>query len=482
MATPQLAEFKLNPKDWISATLKTLSSCARGPEPESAPPVARFQLNDAQGLILRHTGAIEELFLAREIKKSYFPWGQALKWSDQIPLITAIGQRVRPLASPQVQMQGVEASRFYERWTRWVIEDMRSYGEQGLGLFEFFRATSLSLLARTLCADLEGEAIVPVADALERLDLAAGRIIFSGKGNRPAWFPGSDHKLATTAMHDLEAVVRPLVRKRIGGVVEEDDLMTTWVNTEGEDGKLATEDHVISESISLLVMAYTALPKVLFGAACEASAPSQDELQATLNKEFRTAVAAMQQSPSEAGPAVSLRNESARKTLPLHSLVVTEAERLYPPAWLVMIGASSPGKIGPIEVKEGEQVWISPWALHREPRRFKDAERFWPKRWAGQLEAQLPQYAFAPYGFEGRARLSERYCQELSARILLVWFAQYKAHVSDEEASPKDWSLSLCLKPTHAVNWGAKNAPAGVKPTPTQKGPVWSQATPAPTK
>lgn len=480
MATPQLAEFKLNPKDWLTHTLKTFNTLARGVDPESAPPVARFQLNDAKGLILRHVGAIEEFFLAREIKKIYFPWGQTLKWSDQVNLVTPVGQRVRPLASPQVQMQLVEPKQFYERWTRWVIEDMRSYGDQGLGLYDFFRATSLSILARTLCADLEGEAISPVADALERLDIAAARIIYSGKGNRPAWFPGSDHKLAATAMHDLESVVRPLVRKRIGGVVEQDDLMTVWVNTEGEDGKLATEDHVISESISLLVMAYTALPKVLFGAACEVSAPKQDDLQSRLNKEFRAAVGAMQKAPEPGEAAVSLRTESARKTLPLHTLVVTEAERLYPPVWLATIGTNSSGKIGPVEVNEGEQVWLSPWALHREPRRFKDAERFWPNRWAGQLEAQLPQYAFAPYGFEGRARLSENYCRELTARILLVWFAQYKANVSDEQASPKDWSLSLCLKPTLPVSWGLKNAPEGTKPATTQKGPIWSQATPPP--
>jgi len=480
MGNPQIAEFKLNPKEWSSHTLKTLAPLARGAEPESAPPVARLQLNDASGVLLRHVGAIEELFLAREIKRRYFPWASSLKWSDQVNLITSVGQRARPLASPQVQMQLVNPKRFYDRWARWIIEDMRSYGEQGLELYDFFRATSLSLVARTLSVHLEGEAIAPVADALERLDLSVARIMFSGKGNRPAWFPGSDHKLAATAMHDLEAVVRPLVRKRIGGVVEEDDLMTLWVNTEGEDGKLATEDHVISESISLLVMAYTALPKVLFGAACEVNAPAQEELRARLNKEFRVAVTAMQ--AGEDGGAPNLRQESARQALPVHSLVVNEAERLYPPVWLAPIGLESAGRIGPIELKEGEQVWLSPWALHREPRRFKDPERFWPNRWSGQLEAQLPRYAFAPYGFEGRARLSEQYCRELTARILMVFFAQFKVQVTDESAAPQDWSLSLCLKPSHSVSWGFKNAPEGQKPGGSQKTPIWSQQTPVPTK
>lgn len=480
MGNPQLSEFKLNPKEWVSQTLNAFTQLARGVDPESAPPAARLQLNDAQGVILRHVGAIEEFFLAREIKKVYYPWGQTLKWNNQLNLVTSVGQRVRPLASPQVQMQLVNPKRFYERWTRWVIEDTRCYGDQGLDLFAFFRATALSLVARTLCVNLEGEAIVPVADALERLDLAAARIIFSGKGNRPAWLPGSDHKLAATAMHDLEAVVRPLVRKRIGGVVEEDDLMTIWVNTEGEDGKLASEDHVISESISLLIMAYTALPKVLFGAACEVAAPRQEELQGRLEKEFRMAVANMQQTTNSDQSTASLRNESARKVLPIHNLVVNEAERLYPPVWLATLGVNSPGKVGPIELKEGEQVWLSPWALHREPRRFKDPERFWPQRWAGQLEAQLPQYAFAPYGFEGRARLSENYCRELTARILLVWFAQFKVNITDEQASPKNWSLSLCLKPNHSVSWGFKNAPEGAKATSTQKTPIWSNATPIP--
>lgn len=460
MTTPQLTEHKLHSKEWETHTLNTLGLVALRSERQPSP-LARFQLNGASGLMLRSASAIEEVLLSRSIKRSFLPWGEALKWpAARLALLHPQGQRTRPLSSAQEAMNNLKLNHFFDHWTKWVITDLRdvaeSYPDQDL--YALLRLVSMRVVARTLCVSLEGEALTPIIEQLEVLDTSAARLIFTGQGNRPAWLPGSDHKRVEKAMHELEHLVRKHVRDRIGGV-SEDDLLSLWVETYGADGKPAGELEVISEGVGLLIMAYTALPKLLFGAAVSLSPSMHGELLPHLQREFKLAIEALN-APSSEGAPPSIKRDPARQSLRLHQLVAMEAERLYPPVWLVPYRAVSAGELGPIVVREGEELWTSPWANHLNPKLFKEPERFWPQRWGGQLEAQLPRYALAPYGVEGQPRFAERVCRELLPRLIMIWCELFEAQGSTEELSGLTWSLSLCLKPTTPVRWGRKGSAA----------------------
>jgi Cytochrome P450 len=69
--------------------------------------------------------------------------------------------------------------------------------------------------------------------------------------------------------------------------------------------------------------------------------------------------------------------------------VVTEAIRLYPPAWGFGREAIADCEIGGYAVPAGTTVIISPWVLHRDPRHFERPAEFHPERWSGELARQL---------------------------------------------------------------------------------------------
>jgi cytochrome P450 len=78
--------------------------------------------------------------------------------------------------------------------------------------------------------------------------------------------------------------------------------------------------------------------------------------------------------------------------------VQLESLRLYPPAWVMGREALEDCRLGQLEVRRGEEVVVSPWALHRDPRWYPEPDRFRPERWADGLTDHLPRAAFLPFG------------------------------------------------------------------------------------
>lgn len=78
--------------------------------------------------------------------------------------------------------------------------------------------------------------------------------------------------------------------------------------------------------------------------------------------------------------------------------VIKESMRLYPPAWGVGREAARDCEIGGYRVPRGAQVFMMTYAVHRDPRFFRDPESFRPERWTNGETADLPKFAYFPFG------------------------------------------------------------------------------------
>jgi cytochrome P450 len=78
--------------------------------------------------------------------------------------------------------------------------------------------------------------------------------------------------------------------------------------------------------------------------------------------------------------------------------VVTEAMRLYPPAWLIGRRALQDYPIGDYVAPARSIFVMSPYVLQRDARYFADPERFDPGRWTSEFRAALPPFAYFPFG------------------------------------------------------------------------------------
>jgi unspecific monooxygenase len=114
--------------------------------------------------------------------------------------------------------------------------------------------------------------------------------------------------------------------------------------------------------------------------------------------------------------------------------VVSEALRLYPPAFALARMAAGPDRLCDIAVPRGALVMISPWVLHRHRRLWKDPDAFDPARFLS--DAPLPhRFAYMPFGAGPRICIGMGFSMQ-EALIVLA-------------AILKDWRLSLV--PGHPV-------------------------------
>src|SRR5262249_40173099 len=87
--------------------------------------------------------------------------------------------------------------------------------------------------------------------------------------------------------------------------------------------------------------------------------------------------------------------------------VITETLRLYPPAWLLTRRTTEPGRLGGRTPPAGTQGLPPPYALHRDPDIYADADVFDPDRWLPERAQDVPRPAFVPFGGGNRQCVGE---------------------------------------------------------------------------
>ena len=89
--------------------------------------------------------------------------------------------------------------------------------------------------------------------------------------------------------------------------------------------------------------------------------------------------------------------------------VVTEAMRLYPPAWIIGRRAIGEYRVGNYVLPPRTIVLLSPYVLHRDARYFAEPDRFMPQRWTPEFRQALPPFAYFPFGGGARRCIGEAF-------------------------------------------------------------------------
>lgn len=110
------------------------------------------------------------------------------------------------------------------------------------------------------------------------------------------------------------------------------------------------------------------------------------------------------------------------EALPYTEAVMSEAMRLYPPAYMVARRAVADTEIGGYQVPAGAEVvaWI--YMTHRDPRWYPQPLAFRPERFEPEARAALPKMAYVPFGGGPRACIGAAFAM-VEARLILATLA-----------------------------------------------------------
>lgn len=148
--------------------------------------------------------------------------------------------------------------------------------------------------------------------------------------------------------------------------------------------------------------------------------------------------------------------------LPYLRMVLEEAMRLYPPAWVLARAARADDVIGGYPIPAGTTVFLSPYLTHRHPAVWPEPERFDPDRFAADDVARRPPGAYFPFAAGPRACLGAPLAM-LEAQLIVAQVMQVYdvALVAGQQVVPQP---RLTLRPQHGVAMVVRGRPAANAP------------------
>jgi len=220
---------------------------------------------------------------------------------------------------------------------------------------------TLGIVCRTLFnVDLPGEAEAIGRDILTAQSYAMRQIRVP--------FPLPQGK-ARAALARLDETIYGIIRQRRRDNADRGDLLSMLMLARDEETGLQLDDKAVRDEAMTLFLAGHETTALATGYAWHSLAQNPQHF-------------------------ARLRAEG----LPFALQVMKESLRLYPPAYAIARSAARDTSIGGFPIREGELVFIAQWLIHRDARFFEDPLRFDPDRFLPEREAQIPRYAYFPFG------------------------------------------------------------------------------------
>ena len=179
-----------------------------------------------------------------------------------------------------------------------------------------------------------------------------------------------------------------------GAPLEADDLLQMLLDARDADtGEPMTTEEIRDEAVTLLMAGHETTANAL--AWTWALLAQHPDAEAALHRE----VDALGRDPHFG---------DLRDGLPVTRAVFSESMRLRPPAWIFSREAPADFRLaGEVPVAKGTMLLVSPYFLHRDPRLWRQPERFDLGRWTPEARADRHTFAYLPFSKGRRGCIGE---------------------------------------------------------------------------
>ncbi|HET7881457.1 MAG TPA: cytochrome P450 [Acetobacteraceae bacterium] len=142
---------------------------------------------------------------------------------------------------------------------------------------------------------------------------------------------------------------------------------------------------------------------------------------------------AEQQRVAEEARGLVIEPEDAMAVMPQlvrSRAVVSEALRLYPPAFALAREAIAADRINDVDVPRGTVILIAPWVLHRHRRLWRDPDAFDPSRFLPGAPA-VPRFAYLPFGAGPRVCVGAQFALSEATLVLAMLVREFAVTLED---------------------------------------------------
>lgn len=388
--------------------------------------VSRFRLGSVFVYLVNDPELIRSVLVTRA---DAYHKGRALERARRLlgeGLLTSeesVHLRQRRLMQPafhreRISGYGETMVRYAERATeRWKAGETIDVHREMVGL-------TLAIVGKTLFdADVEGEAD-EIGGALTEVMELFQRLLMVPFGELLEKLPLPSTRRFERARGRLDATIGRMIAERRRNPRDRTDLLTLLIlaqDTEGDGGGMS-DAQLRDEAMTIFLAGHETTANALTWTWHLLS--QNPEVEARLHEELDRVL-------GERAPGVS-----DLPRLRYTEMVLSEAMRLYPPAWIVGRRAVVDHELGGYRIPAGSILLLSQWITHRDPRFFPDPLRFDPMRFTPEANAARPKFAYFPFGGGPRVCIGEGFAWMEGVLLLATIARRWRFSRADSAVTP----------------------------------------------
>jgi cytochrome P450 len=394
---------------------------------------ATFRMANRRAILLSHPDDIERV-LVMENKR--FGKNFALRLMRPLlgnGLILAEGDawlRQRRLIQPAFSKQQIESyapamvaatREFVARWQGGEVRNIHS---------EMMQLT-MDIAGRTLLGVNATGRFGGVRESLEGVmeDFLAR---FRNPITIPLWLPTPGNLRLKRHIGRLNDILQTLIEQRRASCSPGGDFLSLLIRARDEgDGSGLSDKQLRDEVMTMFLAGHDTTANALSWTWWLLG--QNPDVQQRLRQEVDTALAGREATAADV------------PCLPFCENILRESMRLYPPAYVVGRRALEDCTIGDYFIRQGTNVLMSSWVVHRDSRWYERPDEFLPDRWADGLLMRIPKYAYFPFGGGPRACIGNNFAM-LEGVLVIATMAQ-QLELSTVTRPPIKLLPAITLKP-----------------------------------
>jgi cytochrome P450 len=319
-----------------------------------------------------------------------------------------------------------------------MLDRWRFYIESGepLDISDEMMRLTLVILGRTLLgSDISSDADVIGRAVTVALEQAIYRM--TAPINLPETLPTPSNLRFRKAVRTLDNFVYKLVEDRRNGKRNQDDLLTMLLLACDDQAVNGMSDQQLRDEVMTILLAGHETTAVALGWTWYLLSKNSG-VQRQLQDELATVLAGR------------IPTTQDFPLLKYTKMVIEESMRLYPPVWLIPRKAIEDDEIGGYHIPARSGVLISPYAIHRHPAFWKDAEEFNPERFRDKGDKNQRSYIYFPFGAGPRHCIGSHFAMMEMQLVLSIVAQKYRLHLANNDST--EIEPLLTLRPRHGIS------------------------------
>jgi cytochrome P450 len=226
----------------------------------------------------------------------------------------------------------------------------------------------------------------------------------------PAWIPTPKRYHQKRMIAQLDALIQQFISERRATKADNGDLLSMLLLAQDEDGQGMDDKQLRDEVMTMFLAGHETTANALMWTFYLLSQHSdiKQRLYAEIDRVLGDRTATLQDLAQ----------------MPYLEMVLKESMRLYPPVAALSRSPYADLQISGYTLPKDATMQISIYALHRSTRYWQNPDTYDPERFSAENEANIPRYAYLPFGGGPRVCIGNQFSM-MEAKLLLVTIMQH---------------------------------------------------------